>query len=74
MYWNSLLLFKEASPADTEILQGFYWAPVLEVKNPDAFLTKNMYQLAQAGNTVGVPILIGQTSEEGLAFNTSKQI
>jgi carboxylesterase type B len=53
----------------TEILQGFYWAPVVEVKNPDAFLTKKMYGLLQAGNVVGVPILMGMTSEEGLAYN-----
>jgi carboxylesterase type B len=55
----------------TEILQGFYWAPVVEVKNPDAFLTKKMYGLLQAGNVVGVPILMGMTSEEGLAYNQS---
>ncbi|XP_044270259.1 venom carboxylesterase-6-like [Tribolium madens] len=64
----------ESSPEDTEILQGFYWAPVVEIKNPDAFLTKKMYGLLQAGNVVGVPILIGMTSEESLAFNTNADV
>ncbi|RZC35598.1 COesterase and/or Abhydrolase 3 domain containing protein [Asbolus verrucosus] len=59
----------EAGPEDTEILQGFYWAPVVEVKNPDAFLTKKMFGLLQAGNVVAVPLLIGMTSEEALSFN-----
>ncbi|KAJ3652656.1 hypothetical protein Zmor_018603 [Zophobas morio] len=59
----------EYGPEDIEISQGFYWAPVVEVKNPDAFLTRKMYGLIQAGNVVRVPILIGFTSEEGLAFN-----
>ncbi|KAJ3620299.1 hypothetical protein MTP99_004262 [Tenebrio molitor] len=52
-----------------EIMQGFYLAPVIEAKNPDAFLTKNMYGLLQAGNVVAVPIIIGITSEEALAWN-----
>jgi hypothetical protein len=55
-----------------EILQGFYWAPVVEVKNPDAFLTKKMYGLLEAGNVIGVPILMGMTSEEGIAWNQSE--
>jgi carboxylesterase type B len=52
-----------------EILQGYYWGPFVEVKNPDAFLTKKMYGLLEAGNVVGVPILIGITSEEGIMWN-----
>jgi hypothetical protein len=56
-----------------EIMQGFYWAPVVEAKNPDAFLTKNMYGLLQAGNVVAVPIIIGITSEEGIAWNQGER-
>jgi carboxylesterase type B len=52
-----------------EILQGYYWGPFVEVKNPDAFLTKKMYGLLEAGNVIGVPILIGITSEEGIMWN-----
>lgn len=50
-------------------MQGFNWAPVIEVKNSDAFLTKKMYGLLKAGSEVPVPILMGVTSEEALAFN-----
>jgi hypothetical protein len=57
-----------------EILQGFYWAPVVEVKNEDAFITKNMYGLLQAGNVVKVPTLLGITSEENLVFNSGESI
>jgi carboxylesterase type B len=60
----------ESSFEDVEILQGFYWAPVVEVKNEDAFITKNMYGLLQAGNVVKVPTLLGITSEENLVFNS----
>jgi hypothetical protein len=55
-------------------MQGFYLAPVVEAKNPDAFLTKNMYGLLQAGNVVAVPIIIGITSEEALAWNQGECI
>jgi hypothetical protein len=57
-----------------EILQGFYWAPVVEVKNVDAFITKNMYGLLQAGNVIKVPTLVGITSEENLLFNSGESI
>ena len=53
---------QESGPEDSEIAQGFYFAPVVEVKNPDAFLTKKMYGLLEAGNVLKVPILIGITS------------
>ncbi|KAJ3652658.1 hypothetical protein Zmor_018605 [Zophobas morio] len=54
--------YYESGPEDSEIAQGFYFAPVVEVKNPDAFLTKKMYGLLEAGNVLKVPILIGITS------------
>ncbi|XP_063925052.1 carboxylic ester hydrolase-like [Zophobas morio] len=58
---------------DLEISQGFYWAPIVEVKNPDAFLTRNMYGLLQAGSVLQVPIMIGVTSEEDLVFDQDAQ-
>ncbi|RZC32812.1 COesterase domain containing protein, partial [Asbolus verrucosus] len=58
----------EYGPEDIEISQGFYWAPIVEVKNPNAFLTKKMYGLLQAGNVVRVPILMGMASEENLYY------
>ncbi|RZC35306.1 COesterase and/or Abhydrolase 3 domain containing protein, partial [Asbolus verrucosus] len=58
----------ETGPEDEELSRGLYWGPVIEVKNPDAFITKKMFGLLQAGNVVAVPILIGVTSEEGLGL------
>ncbi|RZB40323.1 COesterase and/or Abhydrolase 3 domain containing protein, partial [Asbolus verrucosus] len=64
----------QPSPEYTEVYQGLFWAPVIEVKNPDAFITKKMYGLLQANNIVAVPLLIGMTSEESLGLRdiTSK--
>ncbi|XP_063925055.1 carboxylic ester hydrolase-like isoform X1 [Zophobas morio] len=61
-------------PEDLEISQGFYWAPIVEVKNRDAFLTKKMYGLLEAGNVIRVPILIGITSEENIGFNQDEEV
>ena len=44
----------------------------MEVKNPDAFLTRNMYGLLQAGSVLQVPIMIGVTSEEDLVFDQGR--
>jgi hypothetical protein len=46
-----------------------FWSPAIEVKNPDAFFTKKMYGLLEAGNVVAVPTLMGFNSEESLLFN-----
>ncbi|RZC36809.1 COesterase domain containing protein, partial [Asbolus verrucosus] len=59
----------QETPQDLELSQGFYWAPVVEVKNENAFMTKKMYSLLKAGNFIKVPILIGINSEEMLFIN-----
>ncbi|RZB39244.1 COesterase and/or Abhydrolase 3 domain containing protein, partial [Asbolus verrucosus] len=64
----------ENGPENIEISQGFYWAPVLEVKNSEAFITEKMYGLFQSGNVVVVPIIIGITSEESLLFNPDANV
>jgi hypothetical protein len=56
-------------PYGMDVAQGLVWAPVIEGKNPGAFLTKKMYGLLQAGNVLAVPTLMGINSEENLAFN-----
>jgi hypothetical protein len=56
-------------PWDWDVSQGVMWAPVIEAKNPGAFLTKKMFGLLQAGNVLAVPTLMGFNSEENLAFN-----
>ncbi|XP_015837950.1 esterase FE4 isoform X2 [Tribolium castaneum] len=62
-------LNKVSTPWDYDVSQGCVWAPVIEPKNPDAFLTKKMYGLVKAGNIAKVPILMGFNSEESLYFN-----
>ncbi|XP_044252791.1 juvenile hormone esterase-like [Tribolium madens] len=67
--------YHESETLETaQILTGRYYSPVIEEKNPDAFLTKKMYRLLKAGNVVRVPILIGITSEEGLVYNSNQDI
>jgi hypothetical protein len=62
-------LLQVTPPWDFDVSQGSIWAPVIEVKNPDAFITKNMFGLLQAGNILAVPTLMGLNSEEILTFN-----
>ncbi|KAJ3620290.1 hypothetical protein MTP99_004255 [Tenebrio molitor] len=61
-------------PWDFDVSQGSIWAPVIEVKNPDAFITKNMFGLLQAGNILAVPTLMGLNSEEILTFNQDPDV
>ncbi|XP_063925261.1 juvenile hormone esterase-like [Zophobas morio] len=58
-----------STPWDNDVSQGLVYAPVIEVKNPDAFITKKMYGLLQAGNILKVPVIMGINSEENLLFN-----
>jgi carboxylesterase type B len=50
------------------------WAPVIEVKNQDAFITKKMFGLVQAGNVLTVPTLMGFNSEESLSFSQDPDV
>ncbi|XP_068902411.1 carboxylic ester hydrolase-like [Tenebrio molitor] len=59
-------------PYGMDVSQGLVWAPVIEGKNPGAFLTKKMYGLLQAGNVLAVPTLMGINSEENIAFNQDR--
>ncbi|XP_068902412.1 carboxylic ester hydrolase-like [Tenebrio molitor] len=61
-------------PWSFDVSQGVLWGPVIEVKNPDAFITKKMFGLLQAGNVLAVPTLMGFNSEENLAFNQDPDI
>ncbi|KAJ3652286.1 hypothetical protein Zmor_018264 [Zophobas morio] len=54
--------------------QGYFYVPVLEVKNPDAFITRKMYGLLKAGNIIKVPIIIGFNSEESIAFHQDPSV
>lgn len=46
----------------------FDFAPVIEIDHQDAFITKNIFELVQTGNTARLPILIGINSEEYIEF------
>jgi carboxylesterase type B len=59
---------------DWDVSQGVMWAPVIEAKNTDAFLTKKMFGLLQAGNVLAVPTLMGFNSEENLFFNQDADV
>ncbi|KAJ3652347.1 hypothetical protein Zmor_018322 [Zophobas morio] len=50
------------------------YTPVIEVKNPDAFITRKMYGLFKAGSFLQVPIIIGINSEESLLFNPDPNV
>ncbi|XP_066245201.1 venom carboxylesterase-6-like [Euwallacea similis] len=57
-----------------QLQQGFYYAPVVEASNTNAFLTKKPYGLLESGNFNQVPILIGTCADEGLmSYNQGTQ-
>ncbi|XP_076258000.1 juvenile hormone esterase-like isoform X2 [Rhynchophorus ferrugineus] len=49
-----------------QLQQGFFFAPVTEVENDEAFLTEYPYVALENGRFNKVPIMIGTDSEEGL--------
>ncbi|CAG9773114.1 unnamed protein product [Ceutorhynchus assimilis] len=49
-----------------QLQQGFFYAPVVEAANPDAFLSEDPYEILANGNFNKVPTLIGTCAEEGL--------
>ncbi|XP_063924119.1 juvenile hormone esterase-like [Zophobas morio] len=57
---------KVSQPWEGFVDQGSMWAPVIEVKNPDAIVTRKMYGLLSAGNILPIPTMMGFTSEESL--------
>ncbi|XP_028134421.2 venom carboxylesterase-6 isoform X1 [Diabrotica virgifera virgifera] len=50
-----------------QIVQGYFYAPVIEPKHRNAFITENMYTAVEQGKMNQVPLLMGIESEEGLA-------
>ncbi|XP_068899714.1 cholinesterase 2-like isoform X2 [Tenebrio molitor] len=51
-----------------QLLQGFFYAPVIEPEHDGAFLTKKMYGQLKSGDFVKVPTLMGFNSEENLIY------
>ncbi|CAH1102476.1 unnamed protein product [Psylliodes chrysocephalus] len=49
-----------------ELVQGFFWAPVIEHEHDGAFITESPYQAVESGKMARVPLLIGINSEEAL--------
>lgn len=58
------VLIQSSNSWDDLTEPGRPYAPVIEVKNPDAVLTRKQYGLLKAGNILKVPVLMGFTSEE----------
>ena len=52
------------------ILQGYYYAPVIELESDDSFLTEKMFEIVKNGEASRVPIMIGINSEEGISQST----
>jgi carboxylesterase type B len=49
-----------------QLQQGFFYAPVVEAANANAFLTNRPYEALATGDFNQVPILIGTCADEGL--------
>nr|AIY68368.1 esterase [Leptinotarsa decemlineata] len=64
-------LYKLENPADLQIVQGFYFAPVVENEHEDAFITKPMYEIWKSGEVNNVPLLSGVNTEESLFYTDS---
>ncbi|CAH1109552.1 unnamed protein product, partial [Psylliodes chrysocephalus] len=50
-----------------QIIQGFWFTPVIEPNHDNAFISKNMYETVKNGDMNRVPLMIGITSEEAIA-------
>lgn len=64
----------QASYGNEEIVQGFWFTPVIETEHSSAFLTKSMYEAISKGEMKRIPLLIGICSEEAIARAASKCI
>lgn len=51
----------------TQIVQGFWFTPVVEPQHEGAFLTQRMYDAVADGGASQVPIMMGLMSEEQLS-------
>lgn len=47
-----------------QILQGFFFTPVIEPEHEDAFITEAQYGAIQNGHMSRIPLMIGICSEE----------
>ncbi|CAG9828981.1 unnamed protein product [Diabrotica balteata] len=56
--WDSL--------GNEEIIQGFFYAPVIEPEHETAFITEHMYTAVEQGKMNRLPLMIGIESEEAL--------
>ncbi|XP_057652547.1 juvenile hormone esterase-like [Diorhabda carinulata] len=50
-----------------QIIQGFWFTPVIEPNHENAFITENQYSALESGHMNRVPLMIGITSEEAIA-------
>lgn len=57
-----------------QIIEGFWYTPVVEPEHEDAFLTESMYAAIEKGHMNRVPLLIGICSEELIWWGSSKYL
>lgn len=55
-----------------QILQGFFFTPVIEPEHEGAFITELQYEAIQKGHMSRVPLMIGITSEEQIWWASGK--
>ncbi|XP_018573086.1 venom carboxylesterase-6 [Anoplophora glabripennis] len=58
--------FSPEGISSEQIIQGYYWAPVIEPTHQQAFLTDRQYGILESGDFNKVPLIIGICSEESL--------
>lgn len=58
-------LFPEV-PRNDQLLQGYFFAPVIEPESEHAFITQPMFEALREGKINKVPLMIGYCSEEQL--------
>ncbi|KAJ8932316.1 hypothetical protein NQ318_011939 [Aromia moschata] len=59
-----LALLSTESPVHYQMVQGFWFTPVVEAEHETAFITEEMYTSVANGVVNDVPLLMGITSEE----------
>lgn len=59
---------------NTEILQGYWFTPVIEPEHEGAFITELQYASIKNGHTNKVPLMIGICSEEQIGWASGEFI
>lgn len=64
--FSTKFMFHQEGISTEQIVQGYYWAPVIEPIHEGAFLTNRQYGILESGDINKVPLIIGICSEESI--------